>query len=69
MGDAGREVTAASGTAVMFVEIFYDYQPMVGAAWLGTPRIRATAACNIREGRDLSQVYNPAPAAAVSSCT
>ena len=69
MGATGREVAASAGTAVMFVEIFYDYQPMVGAAWFGTPRIRSTAAFNIREGRDLSQVYNPAPAAAVSSCT
>lgn len=68
MGETGREVTAAAGTAVMFVEIFYDYQPMVGAEWFGTPRIRSTAAFNIREGRDLSQLYNPAPAAAVSSC-
>lgn len=69
MGPSGREVTAASGTAVMFVEIFYDYQPMVGRQWFGTPRIRSTAAFNIREGRDLSQVYNPAPAATVSSCS
>lgn len=68
MGETGREVTAAAGTAVMFVEITYDYQPMVGATWFGTPRIRSTAAFNIREGRDLSQLYNPAPAAAVSSC-
>lgn len=69
MGEAGAEVTAAAGTAVMFVEITYDYQPMVGTTWFGTPRIRSTAAFNIREGRDLSQVYNPAPAAPVSNCT
>lgn len=69
MGRAGAEVTAADGTAVMFVEIIYDYQPMVGAKWFGTPRIRSTAAFNIREGRDLSQVYNPAPSAPVSNCT
>ncbi len=69
MGESGAEVTAAAGTAVMFVEIIYDYQPMVGATWFGTPRIRSTAAFNIREGRDLSQVYNPAPSAPVSNCT
>jgi hypothetical protein len=68
MGRAGAEVTAADGTAVMFVEIIYDYQPMVGARWFGRPRIRSTAAFNIREGRDLSQVYNPAPTAPVSNC-
>lgn len=69
MGRAGAEVTAADGTAVMFVEIIYDYQPMVGARWFGRPRIRSTAAFNIREGRDLSQVYNPAPSAPVSNCS
>ncbi len=69
MGRAGAEVTAADGTAVMFVEIIYDYQPMIGATWFGTPRIRSTAAFNIREGRDLSQVYNPAPTAPVSNCS
>ncbi|MCW5646310.1 MAG: hypothetical protein KIT23_03620 [Sphingopyxis sp.] len=68
MGRTGAEVTAADGTAVMFVEIIYDYQPMVGARWFGRPRIRSTAAFNIREGRDLSQVYNPAPSAPVSNC-
>lgn len=68
MGRTGAEVTAADGTAVMFVEIIYDYQPMVGARWFGRPRIRSTAAFNIREGRDLSQVYNPAPTAPVSNC-
>ncbi|WP_194954405.1 TadE/TadG family type IV pilus assembly protein [Sphingopyxis solisilvae] len=69
MGRAGAEVTAADGTAVMFVEIIYDYRPMIGATWFGTPRIRSTAAFNIREGRDLSQVYNPAPTAPVSNCS
>ncbi|HMO74808.1 MAG TPA: hypothetical protein PKD99_12570 [Sphingopyxis sp.] len=68
MGPAGREVTAASGTAVMFVEVTYRYRPMLFGSWLGERTIRSTAAFNIREARDLTQVYNPAPAATVSSC-
>lgn len=68
MGPSGREVTAASGTAVMFVEIVYDYQPLLFGSWLGERRISSTAAFNIRESRDLSQVYNPSPAASVASC-
>ena len=69
MGATGREVTAASGTAVMFIEIVYNYQPMVGGTWFRNSQIRATAAFNIREGRDLSQVYNPTPTSTVSNCT
>ncbi len=68
MGPAGKEVTAATGTAVMFVEIVYDYEPLLYGKALGKQRIRSTAAFNIREGRDLSQVYNPSPSVTVSSC-
>ena len=69
MGPAGRQVSASTGTAVMFVEIVYDYQPLIYGKWLGVKRIRSTAAFNIREARDLTQVYNPAPAVTASTCT
>jgi hypothetical protein len=69
MGPTGKEVTAADGTAVMFVEIVYKYEPLVYGNWLGSRLIKTTAAFNIREGRDLTQIYNPSPSVAVSSCT
>ena len=75
MGKPGAEVTAATGTAVMFVEVTYQYQPLAFAAWLGPRVIRTTAAFNIREGRDLQGptggdgVYNPSPAATKMTCT
>lgn len=68
MGPAGRQVTAAAGSAVMFIEVVYTYQPLLYGQWLGTQTIRSTAAFTVREPRDFSQVYNPAPAATVSSC-
>lgn len=68
MGPAGQKVTAPLGSAVMFVEIVYQYQPLVYGPWLGPRTIRSTAAFNIREGRDLSQVY-PASGATASTCT
>jgi hypothetical protein len=74
MGPTGRKVTAATGTAVMFVEVTYRYQPMLYGKWLGAKTIRSTAAFNIREARDLAGptggdgVYNPAPTATKSSC-
>ncbi|WP_338426595.1 TadE/TadG family type IV pilus assembly protein [Sphingopyxis kveilinensis] len=59
MGPAGREVKAAAGTAIMFVEVTYEYQPLLFGAWLGPRTIRSTAAYNVREARDLSGVKAP----------
>lgn len=71
MGPADSLVTANAGDAVMFVEITYDYQPIVGPMFSPSRRISTTASFNVRDSRDLSQVYqldasNPAP---VASCT
>lgn len=66
MGPEGEEVTAPPGSAVMFVEIVYDYEPLVYGGWLGERTIRSTAAFNIREGRDTSQIY---PVAGVTAST
>lgn len=68
MGPGGAEVTAPNGSAVMFVEVVYKYTPLLYGKWLGERTIRSTAAFNIREGRDLSRVYNPAPMATPSTC-
>ena len=68
MGPPGRQVTAVPGSAVMFVEVIYTYQPLLYGQWLGTQTIRSTAAFTVREPRELSMPYNPAPAAVVSNC-
>jgi hypothetical protein len=67
MGPA-PQVQAPVDAAVMFVEITYDYQPMIGAAFIGTRQLHYTAAFITRDQRDLTQVYNNAPAATVSAC-
>lgn len=68
MGPDGAEVTAPPGSAVMFVEIVYEYEPLLYEQWLGERTIRSTAAFNIREGRDLSQVYS-SPGVTPSTCS
>lgn len=69
MGPASARVTAPAGNAVMFVEISYDYEPIISASLLGTPRIHYTATFLVRDERDLTQIYNPgnAPVAACST--
>lgn len=68
MGPAGRQVSAPRDSAVMFVEIVYDYKPLLYGRWLGAQRIHSTAAFNVREGRDLTQIYN-SEKAPVASCS
>lgn len=48
MGPTGKKITAATGTAVMFVEVTYDYQPLIYDV-LDAGNIRYEAAFNVRE--------------------
>lgn len=73
MGETGRLVTAQSSTPTMFVEVRYDYQPIVGVEFikaLGMTRstsFKEIASMSVRDRRDMTQVYNTA-GATVSSC-
>ena len=51
MGPTGNKVSAADGTALMFVEVFYDYQPIVPVDYLGVKNrtLHFTAAFNVRQ--------------------
>lgn len=68
MGKPGKEVKAPPQTAVMFVEINYDYQPIIAGWLLGQQRIHSTASFIVRDQRDLTQVYNTAPTVTPSDC-
>lgn len=74
MGPPANMVTANPGDAVMFVEITYIYQPIVGTIFAPKTQISTTASFNVRDSRDLSQVYqldasNPSPVASCSTYT
>jgi Flp pilus assembly protein TadG len=50
MGPTGNKIISAPGTAVMFVEVTYNYQPLVEQLdILGTRQIRYESAFNVRE--------------------
>ena len=70
MGDAGAKVTAPNSSGVMFVEINYDYKPVVSTMWLpgGAARLHYIASFIVRDRRDFAQIYNPDPAATRSTC-
>lgn len=48
-GPNGRKIGAVTGSAVMFVELVYDYEPMVPETFFEKRTIRYTAAYTIRE--------------------
>lgn len=54
VGPAGRQISAQSGTAVMMVEVVYNYQPIVGNWVFGPRQIRYEAAFNVRQRTDQS---------------
>lgn len=85
MGPVGAKVTAPNQlSAVIFVEINYDYQPVIGSWLLGPKKIQYTASYIVRDKRDLDHntpsqaaaaggastggVYNPSPKATAMTC-
>ena len=56
MGEAPRTVTAPAGNAIIFAEVTYQYQPLVGSWLLGDRIIRREAAFFVRDERDLTSV-------------
>lgn len=54
MGLPGREIQASTGTAVMYVQIFYDYEPMFSNLFFDNKMIQHEAAFNIRDTRTLN---------------
>lgn len=70
MGPKNQMVQANEGDAVIFVEVIYDYQPLVTSAFVGLEEheIRVFSAFNVRDNRDLSGIHQrdagaPDPAA------
>lgn len=65
IGDQDPKVKSPVGSGVMYIEVNYDYRPIVSTAWLpgGSARIHATAAFVVRDRRNFDQIYNPEPAA------
>jgi len=63
MGVPGRYITASTGTAVMFVEIAYDFRSITPMNLFDNQQIVYTAAFNVRDNRDLSQLYPGGPVA------
>jgi len=52
MGPDDNKIAASTGTAVMFAEVVYDYQPVVPFDIIGPRTIRVNQAFNVRQRTD-----------------
>lgn len=62
MGPPGEEVVAFPDEAVIFVEVAYDYESLVGETLGFSGEVAATASFTVRDDRDLTQIYQRDPA-------
>lgn len=69
IGPANRTISASPGSAIMFVEVAYNYQPLISSSIFGTKVIRYTSAFPVRERTD-QQMKNGGnlPAAQTARC-
>ncbi len=70
MGPVGYQVTPEVGGAVIFVEVAYDYKPLVSQRFFGPTTITAVSSFVVRDNIDLSGLKQRKPFApdAPSSC-
>lgn len=72
MGASGSELEAEAGSAVIFVEIFYTFTPLVGGEFAGDltgpRRVSTSSAYIVRGTRDLSQIYQRAGQTDQATC-
>lgn len=48
IGEDGNRIRSMRNATMMFVEVTYEYQPLVGPNWFSIDQIRAEAAFNVR---------------------
>ncbi len=68
MGPTGNEIFSAPSTAVMFVEVVYDYQQLIPGK-LFEKQIRYETAFNVRSRNVFDITNSSSPALTVKSCT
>lgn len=68
MGNPANPITASPGTAVMFVEVYYTYDPLTPIGLIGETELYYTGAFNVRDSRDLTQIHQRPDPVPVANC-
>lgn len=58
MGTSTPKLRAPKNSAIMYVEVAYEYTPLLPQPFFKKIKVTDTAAFHVREQRDLTQVYN-----------
>jgi Flp pilus assembly protein TadG len=69
IGPTGSKVPATANDAVMFVEVQYDYEPLISTTFIGNPTIKSIFSYTVRSSRDLSQVYQTTRPSPMMTCS
>ena len=68
MGPTGNQVAAEQNAGIMFVQIFYDYQPIIFGQLIPDKRIEKTAALYVRDRRDYARGVEPTTGVTPATC-
>ena len=68
MGPSGRQAVAPDGGSTMFVEVYYEYKPLIKTSLSPSTNMTEIASMMVRDRRDLSAIYN-VEGATKSLCT
>ena len=68
MGPSGARITAPDNGAVIFVEVAYDYKPLISSTFTSTRTITTRSAFNVRDRRDLTRIYDRTGSDPVADC-
>jgi hypothetical protein len=68
MGPSTARITAEPGSAIIFAEVSYRYQPLFAGGFLPTITVKDEAALYVRDDRDLGKPTNPSPSVTASTC-
>ena len=58
MGPTGRQVVAPEAGSTMFVEVYYQYTPLIKTSLSPDTEMTEIASMMVRDRRDLTQIYN-----------
>ncbi|MES2988279.1 MAG: TadE/TadG family type IV pilus assembly protein, partial [Pseudomonadota bacterium] len=58
MGPSGRQAVAPDGGSTMFVEVYYEYKPLIRTSLSPDSSMTEIASMMVRDRRDLSTIYN-----------
>lgn len=68
MGDSQRVTKVLPDNATMFVELYYEYKPIIKTAWVPIPNLVETASMAVRDRRDLTSAPSNTAGATIATC-